>query len=379
MNKTLFITIRYPNIGWDIRLNRGGHRMPVIKKTVCFDSDRPFRLRCLIYLLLAIPGIGHAGSDVVIFKNGDHLTGEVKSLDRGRLRFKTDATETISIEWDEVAYLSSEQNIQVETILGTRYLGHLVRSADKFNIVIETDAGPIKLNNIQVVHMDPIEERGVNRLDGDISAGYNFTKANEVEQLNVGLDLEFRTETRIFSLSFDSVLTDSADNDANQRQSLDLNYRRLLRDRWLLGGNVSLNRNDQLGIDLRTSVGGNGGRIVRQSDHSSLILEAGLMVTREELAGSTGDQDTLEAIGTIRWDWFRYDTPELDLSTKLEIIPNLSDTGRVRGELDITLKWEMIEDLFWQLEFYDSYDSRPATVGAEKNDYGIISSLGYSF
>lgn len=103
------------------------------------------------------------------------------------------------------------------------------------------------------------------------------------------------------------------------------------------------------------------------------------MVTREELAGSTGDQDTLEAIGTIRWDWFRYDTPELDLSTKLEIIPNLSDTGRVRGELDITLKWEMIEDLFWQLEFYDSYDSRPATVGAEKNDYGIISSLGYSF
>ena len=103
------------------------------------------------------------------------------------------------------------------------------------------------------------------------------------------------------------------------------------------------------------------------------------MATREELAGSTSDQDTIEAYGTVRWDWFRYDTPELDLSTSLQVIPNLSDTGRVRGELATKLKWEMIEDLFWQLELYDSYDSRPATAGAEKNDYGIITSLGYDF
>ncbi len=335
--------------------------------------------RYLTLVLLLFTGVALARTDVVIFKNGDHLTGEVKSLERGRLRFKTEATGTINIEWDEVAYLSADHNIQVETILGARFLGHLVRAGDKFNLVVETDAGPIELNNIQVVLMTPIEEKGVNRLDADITAGYNFAKANEVKQLNVGLDLEFRTETRIFSLDFASVLTDSADNDANQRESLDLNYRRLLRDRWLLGGIVSLNRNDELGIDLRTSVGGGGGRIVGQSDHSAVILEGGLMATRENLAGSTSDQDTLEAYGTVRWDWFRYDAPELDLSTSLQVIPNLTDTGRVRGELATKFKWEMIENLFWQLELYDSYDSRPAAVGAEKNDYGIITSLGYDF
>ena len=336
-------------------------------------------IQYLALLLLLFAGIAYTKTDVVIIKNGDRLTGEVKSLDRGRLRFKTDATDTINIEWDEVAYLSSDQNIQVETLLGTRYLGHLVRSEEKSNIVVETNAGPIKLNNIQVVHMTPIEEKGVNRLDGDITAGYNFTKASEVEQLNVGLDLEFRTEIRILSLGFDSVLTDSAENDANQRQSLDLDYKRLLRNRWLLGGNISLNRNDELGIDLRTSVGGGGGRILRQTDHSSLILEGGLLATRENLAGGTPKQNTLEEYGTVTWDWFRYDSPELDLSTSLEVIPNLSDTGRVRGELDITLKWEMIEDLFWELSYYNSYDSRPATAGAEKNDYGVITSLGYDF
>ena len=347
--------------------------------------------RYLTLVLLLFAGVAYANTDVVVFRNGDRLTGEVKSLERGRLRFKTDATDTIGIEWDEVAYLSSDQNIQVETILGARHLGHLGRSEDKFILIVETPSGPIELNNIQVILMTPIEEQGVNRLDGDITVGYNFAKANEVEQLNVGLDLKFRTETRIFSLGWDSILTDSLDNDSNQRESLDLNYTRLLRDRWLAGGNISLNRNDELGIDLRTSVGGSGGRIVGQSDHSSLILEGGLMFTREDLADSEVDQDTIEATGTLTWDWFRFDSPELDLSTSLQVIPNLTDTGRVRGELDVKLRWEMVEDLFWELSYYHSYDNRPPEsikpelpiemqeVENKNNDYGIITSIGYDF
>lgn len=361
------------------KLKRGGHRMPAIKKTACFDSNRTVQVRCLLFLLLVFTGVGHADTDVVVFNNGDRLTGEIKSLERGHLRFKTDATDTISIEWDNVAYLSSDHNIQVETIFGTRYLGHLGRSEEKFNVVVETEAGATQLNNTQVVKMTPIEDKGVNRLDGNFTVGYNFTKANEVEQLNIGLEMEFRTETRVITLGFDSVLTDSLDNEANQRESLDINFRRLLRDRWLLGGHISLNRNDELGIDLRTSIGGTGGRIARQTDHSSLVLEAGLMATREELAGSTEDQDTIEAIGSVKWDWFRFDSPELDLSTTFQVIPNLTDTGRVRGELDTKLKWEMIEDLFWELSYYHSYDNRPPTVDAEKSDYGIVTSVGYNF
>ena len=332
-----------------------------------------------ILLLLIFSGVGFAKTDVVIFDNGDRLTGEVKSLDRGHLRFKTDATDTINIEWSKVAYLSSDQNIQVETILGARFLGHLVRAEDRFSLVVETKAEPIKLNNIQVVHMRPIEEKGVNRIDGELTAGYNFTKASEVTQLNLGVELDYKTEIRIWRLDLDAALTDSETNEASQRESLDLGYTRLRSNRWLTSGNVSLNRNDELGINLRTSLGGGGGRILRQTDHSALVLMGGLLATREDLAGSTADEETFEAYGTVSWDWFRYDSPELDMSTSLQVIPNLSDTGRVRGELDTKLKWEMIEDLFWELSYYHSYDNRPATVGAEKSDYGIITSVGYKF
>lgn len=341
----------------------------------------------LALLLLLLTGTAFAEDDVIIFKNGDRLTGEVKSLERGRLRFKTEATDTIDIEWDEVAYLGSDQNIQVETVLGQRFLGHLVRAEDKNTLVVQSSAGPINLNNTQVVKMTPIEEKGINRIDGDITLGYNFTKANEVLQVNFGLDLEYRTEVRILSLSSSATLTDSSENDPNQRETLSMDYRRLLKNRWLAGGGVTFERNDELGIDLRSSLRASGGRILRQSDHSSLILEGGLMYTIEDLAGdpeaippiASSSAETIESFATMKWDWYRYDAPELDLSTSLQIIPNLSDTGRVRGELDVSLKWEMISDLFWELSYYHSYDNRPATTGAEKSDYGVVTSVGFDF
>ena len=103
------------------------------------------------------------------------------------------------------------------------------------------------------------------------------------------------------------------------------------------------------------------------------------MVSRENVSGDTADEDTLEAFGALTWEWFRFDMPELDFSTSARVIPNLTDTGRVRGELDVNLKWEMIADLFWQFSVYNSYDSDPVVEGAEKNDYGIATSLGWSF
>ena len=347
----------------------------------------PSLIRIFVVALFMLPCTAFANTDVVIFNNGDRLTGEVKSLERGRLRFKTDATDTINIEWDEVAYLSSDQNIQVETVLGQRFLGHLVRTEDKNTLVVQSSAGPINFNNTQVVKMTPIEEKAINRLDGDVTLGYNFAKANEVLQVNFGLDLNYRTEARILSLSADATLTDSQDNDANQRETLSLDYRRLLKDRWLAGGGLNFERNDELRLDLRTSVNATGGRILRQTDHSSLILEGGLMGTREELAGDPdaippivpSNEETIESFATVKWDWYRYDAPELDLSTSLQVITNLSDTGRVRGELDVSLKWEMIEDLFWQLSYYHSYDNRSPTSGLAESDYGIVTSLGYSF
>jgi hypothetical protein len=330
-------------------------------------------------LAISIPAIAADKTDVVIFLNGDRLTGEFKSLERGRLRFKTDATDTISIEWDDVAFLKSNQNIQVETENGVRYLGQLSITSDERRIIVETGSGPVGLDTEHVILMTPIEERGLDRIDGDISAGYNFAKADEVTTTYLSVDLNYRAESRIFSLDFDSLFSDSSTNEPSQDLSLDLKYTRLLENRWLAGGIVTFERNDEHGLDLRTSIGGGGGRILHQSNNSSLSLIGGLLLSREKVSADVADENYVEAFATLAWDWFRFDTPELDLTTSLQIIPNLTDSGEYRGEVEIEFKWEIVEDLFWALAISDSYDSKAELSGGENNDYSIITSVGWDF
>jgi len=347
-------------------------------------------------LAISVPAIAADKTDVVIFLNGDRLTGEFKSLERGRLRFKTDATDTISIEWDNVAFLKSDQNIQVETENGARYLGHLTAATDEKRLVVEMSSGPAVLENKHVILMTPIEGVRRDRIDGDVSAGYTFAKAKNVKTTNLSVDLNYRTETRIWALDFDTLVTDSSEDDgedddegASENLSLALKYNRLLPNRWLAGGLVRFERNDELGLDLRTSIGGGGGRILHQSDNSSLSLTGGLYVSREDTVISDPDispqseehiiEDYLEASVSLTWDWFRYDTPELDLMTTLQIFPNLTDSGEYRGEFEIELKWEIIEDFFWSLSIMDSYDSKVDELKGEKNDYSIITAVGWDF
>ena len=335
--------------------------------------------RYVFPILLLISVNAWANTDVVIFDNGDRLTGEVKSLQRGLLRFKSDATGTISIEWDNVSYIQSDQNIQVETQEGLRFLGHLLRSEHPKSVTVETTSGPFELNAIRVVKMTPIEESATGRLDGQVQGGFNYAKATAVKQLNLGVELDYRTELRIFSLQSDSTISDSGESEASQRSNLNVDYRRLWPNRWLTVGSVKLSRNDELGVDLRASISAGGGRFILQSNTMNLLMEGGLAVSRENISGGFNDEDSLEAFGRLRWDWFTFDLPEIDLSSNVVVFPNLTDPGRLRGDLDLSFKWEFIDDLFWQLTLYTSYDNRPADPDAETSDYGVTTSLGWEF
>lgn len=338
-----------------------------------------------IFGALSLPAFAAPKTDIIVFKNGDTLTGEIKSLKRGRLSLSTDAIGTISIEWAEVAHIESLQNVQVETNTGTRFFGHIMATEKSGRVVVASDSGPQMLDAARVILMTPIEKKGIGAFDIDLSVGYNFAKAGGVKQGNFGFDIDYRTRVRIYSLSASTTTNDSDEQEASNRAHFELQYKRLWSKRWFVNGNLILDQNDELGLDLRTSVGGGGGRFLIQSNNMILGLQAGLQVSREDLQPDplTGfdpdDVDSVEATFSLTWDWFRFDAPELDWSTSLEVIPSLTESGRVRANFDTGLKWEIFNDLKWGMEFYSSFDNKPQTEGASSSDYGINTTLTYEF
>jgi hypothetical protein len=63
----------------------------------------PHVLLFVLASLWQLPASAAPKTDIVIFKNGDKLTGEFKTLKRGRLSLNTEATGPIGIEWDKIA------------------------------------------------------------------------------------------------------------------------------------------------------------------------------------------------------------------------------------------------------------------------------------
>src|SRR5262249_23527488 len=95
---------------------------------VPLESLRRAPVGPLLLALLASPAFA-AKTDVIVLKNGDHLTGEVEQLERGRLSVKTDDMGTLEIEWDKVASVAATAPFDVDDLHGHRYMGSLVPGA----------------------------------------------------------------------------------------------------------------------------------------------------------------------------------------------------------------------------------------------------------
>jgi hypothetical protein len=325
------------------------------------------------------PVLAAPKTDIVIFKNGDRLTGEVKSLKRGKLNLNTDATGVIAIEWDKIAKVISNQNIQVETSSGRRYFGNLLAAEEDAGVYVDTIYGIESLDNYRVISMQPIEARRTpDALDIDVTLGYNFAKAGGVKQSTLGVDADYRTRERIYAMSASTSVNGSNEQSQSQRSNLGLSYTRLRQNRWYLSGNLTFDRNDELGLDLRSSLGASGGRYVIQTNSMLLDVSAGLQFSREHLVEYEEVVKSIEAMFTAEWDWFRFDSPELDWSTTFQLIPNLSDWGRVRANFDTRIRWEVINDLKLGISFYSSFDNKPTEEVSER-DYGVNTNISYEF
>lgn len=331
----------------------------------------------------SVAAVAAPRTDVVILLNGDRLTGEVKKLERGKLSFETDATGTIAIEWDKVASLQTNQFLQVELMNGLRYYGQApgVPESGKLLIRLEEDSKGWNVPLPDIVRIAAIDQGSfIDRLDGYLTAGFDYTKATGIQTFTFTGGLNTRNERRQWSIDASTTQTSQRDAEDSTRFDVGGTYRWLMPDRWFWQGFGYIEGNDELGLDLRTIAGGAYGRFLAQTQRQEWAAYSGLALSREDYSGDSGNaNESVEAVvGTQYW-YFRYDTPEASIGATLNLFPSLTESGRVRSEARLRMRYELVSDLFFELSYYGTYDSDPGEAAESKSDYGVVTSLGYTF
>jgi hypothetical protein len=333
----------------------------------------------LLAILLTVSFSARAErTDVVYLKNGDRITGEVKSLYQAKLEFKTDHMGTLYIEWDDIREIVSDTGQAVELSNGQRFHGPLTKAENQDMLMVETEEGAVGLSTSDVVGMYQVNAGFWNRLDLSARLGFSWDKGSEVGRYNVGLDAEYRHPNFITRGKFSTEVTTQEGRADTNRGNLNVNHLVFKTNKKFIDYFGDLEQNDELGLDLRALVGAAYGWMPVRSNRNWFSLAAGLDVNRE-IPVNGNAENNLEAVGMMAYEYYKYSTPQRKLSVTLLVFPSLTDFGRVRARFNTDFRIEFFTDLFWVLDFFANYDTDPISINASNSDYGIVSSLAYKF
>lgn len=330
----------------------------------------------------AAPGLSPeyvtARTDVCFLFNGDRITGDIKELDKGLLRFKTDRMDTIYIEWHVIAELTTGNRFRYDLEDGTYHVGSLAQPmAPGMLRIVGERIVDVKMSD--VVEIQPSRKSFWDRLDGKISMGIDFTRSTSIAKFDFHVEAEHKTSKDLWTSDFTSTATGQNNANTFVMNDFALDYRYFLEHHWFVGSGVGLFTNEEQGIDLRSSLAVTAGNALVKSNRTWFLLAAGLSGNREFVAGEEEDTTNLEGVISVQHRLFWYDHPEMDMTNDVTVYPSLSSMGRIRATINSRWRWELSNDLYWEFRYWANYDSDPPSEGALNTDFGITTSLGYSW
>lgn len=309
-------------------------------------------------------------TDKVKLKNGDNITGEIRSMKLGILSFNMDGPGTISIKWEEVTRINSDKVFEVTLHGGDLVVGVLDSIIINYHVTSLDD----------LVEIIPIKDKFLKRLIGDVNMGFNYTKSNATLQFNLSSNISYKIPKREFILKLNSVVTNNnADSSLSKKQDITGTLRRYMDNNFFWGGSIGWQQNSELGLQSRYLLSGVFGKTALADNHNRLLFSSGLSYNQEQSVESKTFTGYLDALFGVTYKRFYHSTPKLSLDADYILYPGLSDWGRIRMQGDLNFSVEIFKDFLVGLVFYYSYDNHPPEGSLSNDDYGLMFTLGYSF
>ncbi len=338
-------------------------------------------------LLFAVPLFAqNKNTDVIVMKNGDRFTCEIKTLSAGVLSVKLSYVDgTIGIQWSQVAHLESDRLFLVQTESGAVYTGKIstTGTSDDPPIKIEIAepaVSEVEVSQQKIIKMGQTSEGFWRRFDGAVNTGLIYSKGNQSVQFNLSSQVAYTRERWSSSLAFNSSFASNTGSNLTTRNQTDFNTLRLLRwNNWFYAGTASFLQSSVQEINLQTTLGGGVGRYLKNTNRSSLYVFGGFGWQNVGYGPNTVDQGPQNtAVGFVASQYKLYKFKKTNLDVSASLIPAITDPGRVHFNTNAVYYIKIINDLSWNFSFYGSWDSRPPPT-FPKSDYGTSSGLSWTF
>ena len=335
---------------------------------------------------LVFPALAREQSDVLVMKNGDRLTCQVKSLEAGVLKVDLDYVDgAISVDWLKVARLESKFLFLVQLQDGSIYSGNVVSpealAGTPVKIEIKTEEGEsVVVNNSDVVRMTQMSETFAQRFNGKITLGASYAKGNSTTQYNLGSVFGYQQVRWGGQLSLNSNLSSSSGAEAATRNQLDLSaYRLLSRTNYFVAGSYGFLQSSVQQIERQQILAATIGRFLKNTNRVRLTVQGGFGGQRTIYTSSVQEgrvQNTSVALVSSSLQVFSFKKSRLDFTGSL--VPALNESGRLFTKFNASYYLKIFGKIDWNLSLYGNWDTHPPQ-DFSGSDYGTSTGLSYTF
>ena len=317
-------------------------------------------------------------TDSLRLRNGDWVVGDLRDMARGIVTYKTDAMSTVYVKWSRVLTATTEKRFQIYLDDERRYLGSLQASETLGRVVIRADRDTFEVATQSVIELKRIKDTFWTRLDGSLDFGFGFTQQNAKTDLSLRFETRYLFNRNRLNLLLDGTFSRQDSVSDITRGTARLMYIRELKGMWFLGFSAAAEQNSQLSLDIRGSIGGGPGRFFIANSRMELGTIVGIGYNRERFTGEEA-RNTLPLGLITDFQFFDWSGLSTDLSSRLSIQPVLNDQGRWRISFSANLTQEILNLLYLRIGVVEEFDSKPPSVDANKNDFRITTSLGWTY
>jgi len=337
----------------------------------------------ILFCAIVLIGVSNIFADRIILKNGDSFTGKILKKDGDKIVIETESAGTITVKWDAVERIISDQQLNI-TLNDGQLLKGTVQPLGEESVAIETaNAGSVKIgkesidvlrNNDEQVKFETERDRMLNPGFGDLwtgsaDVGFSLTSGNsKTKAFTAGIRAVRETPRDKISLYANAIQASNSTSGVSVTTAKAIwaggRYDYNLNRKLFAFGSADFEHDAPQLLSLRSVFGGGLGYRAIRNERTRLDLFGGGAYNMEFF--KTGERR--HSAELLLGDELNHKiNPRMTFNQRLVVYPNLSNFGRFRSILDASLLTNINSWLGWHLTLSDRFNSDPVG-GAKKND-----------
>ena len=318
-------------------------------------------------------------ADQITLKNGDRITGTITTADDKNLNLKTEYAGDLTIKWDAVQSISSDQPLYITPKTGTLVVGPVTTSGGKLQVATKS-GGIVAVDKdaVKTVRSES-EQHAYGAWGGFLDSGLSLSRGNsDTTNFTIGASATRITDKDKASAFINSIYSSGTTNGVTLTTAsaihAGLRFDFNLSDKTFAFAFTDFDHDRFQQLDLRNVLGGGLGYHMVKTDITNFDIFAGGSFNQEyftTLTRRSGEALVGESLDHKLSSAF-------SIKERLEFYPDLSSLGDYRVVFDTAAITKLSKFLSWQVDASDRYITNPVN-GLKGNDLLFTTGVRVAF